>query len=135
MKKLTLTIIASFSIFSCSNRNQENPCLRCQTGTFTLYDKFANDTISVERNDSIQIETNLKSRFITKSKIMWRSDCEFDLVFISSTDSFIDSIPDSIKKKPLETRIIKVERDWYVFESGMKGVKQKLIDTMWFQMK
>lgn len=87
----------------------------------------------VERSDSIQIEKNQKSGFVTKAKITWKSGCDFELKYISSSDSDVDSIADYIKNTPLETHIIKVEKDYYIFESNMEGIKQKMMDTMWFQ--
>jgi hypothetical protein len=89
----------------------------------------------IERSDSIQVEKNLKGGFITKSKISWMSACDFELTYITSSNSKIDSIAEYIKKTPLEAHIIKVEKDYYVFESKMKGITQKVVDTMWFQSK
>lgn len=135
MKELKFIIIISFSLFSCLGRKQNDDCLKCRTGNFIYCDKLVNDTIMIERTDSFQVERNLKSGFITKSKITWMSDCDFDLIYMTSSDSKVDSIADYIKKTPLKTRIVKVEKDYYVFESKMEGIIQTLIDTTWFQSK
>ena len=135
MKALRLIIIISFSLCSCLGRNQDPECKKCRTGNFTFYASQFHDTIMIERTDSLQVERNLRSGFITKSKVNWLSDCDFELIFMNSSDPKIESIADQIKKTPLKIHIIKVEKDYYAFELKMEGITKTRVDTTWFQNK
>jgi hypothetical protein len=123
-----LSLIAFFS--SCESRNKLD-CLRFKTGKFLLRSEFDGSSTIIERNDSIQVENNLTSGEITKAKIYWVQPCEYYLEYLnkSSGSGFIDSF---VRTGPLKTRILKSSKEYYLFESRMDGVSERLVDTLTF---
>lgn len=83
------------------------------------------DTSGVERTimsmrDSIQIMTFGDDAIYTKSKVIWKDDCTYNVVFIESTNSFENSL---LKKG--DERVIRVidiiDNEQIVYEVGMFG--------------
>ena len=72
------------SLFSC---REKLTCKNFRSGKFTYNTKIDNVQFMIDRSDSIQIETDLKTGFITKAKIKWISDCEFEMHYVSSQDT------------------------------------------------
>ncbi|MEM6720472.1 MAG: hypothetical protein AAF611_14190 [Bacteroidota bacterium] len=70
-----------------SNCAKEANCSNFKTGEF----RYANKSITVKitRNDSIQIETNIKDGVVFTSTIEWVSDCKYILTFTN-----IENLPD-----------------------------------------
>ena len=78
----------------------------------------------------MQIEKNLKSGFITKSKVRWLSECEFESIYISSTDLSIEKMADFMKSI---TSILEVNNEYYLSESKIQGMSLRIRDTTWFK--
>ena len=85
----------------------------------------------IVRSDSIQIETDLKTGFITKAKIKWISDCEFEMHYVSSQDTSLEKFSPMLGDIPIMVRILKIGNDYYIFEQEIEGAKMKITDTMW----
>ena len=75
MKPLLLIISVFCAITFCSSQTN---CSSFRTGVF-MYRDSANNIINVTRKKKKQIETNVKNNLVTKSKIKWTSDCEYQL--------------------------------------------------------
>lgn len=85
----------------------------------------------IDRSDSIQIETDLKTGFITKAKIKWISDCEFEMHYVSSQDTTLEKFSSMLGNIPIMNRILKIGDDYYIFHQEVKGSKMRVMDTMW----
>lgn len=126
------TIIIIFSGFS--NTAQQN-CDRYRTGKFYIYNKANKQRISIERRDSLQIETN-ENGDITILKVNWTGPCQYELFFNYMTpkevskDTNTQRIFDSNGDKPFQIKILSGTDSYYIFEAARKGLKN-LRDTVW----
>lgn len=104
-----LTILGIMLIFGCSNKPKN--CSKFKTGTFIYLDSKMKG-LKVERNDSMQIETdtNFNSKIICK--VEWLSECSYLVTPIKSIN-----FPDSTKLAPIEVEIIETTNNSYTFIS------------------
>ena len=75
---------------------------------------------TIERNDSIQTETNLKTGQISKYKIDWDSECKFSLTIIEGRQELLDFY----KNKKLHIEIVEIYTDGYKFSAKLDGFDQ-----------
>lgn len=101
-------------------------CERFKIGRFQTRSEYDNSISIINRNDSLQIETNLTTGNITKAHIKWISNCQYDLIYISSSDSFNSYVKSHI----LKTVIIQSKKDYYIAKSSMEGIDLTLVDTI-----
>lgn len=135
MLKNVFGIASSFIIlvFSCIDKRKKINCSKCKTGNFIYKSRNPDLTAFIERTDSVQVENNLQTGFVTKAKIKWLSDCEFQLSYISSEEPGLVTLPQFFKNKTLETKILLVADDYYIVETEMEEIDFKIKDTMWFK--
>ena len=110
-------------------------CTDLKEGQFRLKQKLDGTIYFIERKDSMQIETNTTNGNIVKSRIKWTGLCECEILFLSQTKNSSDSIIKFLQDKPMKSKILKVAKDYYVFESWIDNVDFKYIDTMWIIKK
>ena len=129
--RFTLLFCFIFCIGSCSSK--KNACTTYRTGKFRNISKYTRDTLSIERNDTFQIETNYKTGEIHKGRVSWVSDCEYHLTYLTPVmpEKLPDSVRQYIQSHPLKVSIIKTTGDYYIFNAHMDEIKETLTDTMW----
>ena len=133
MKNIYFSLVIYVVLIACRNKPNGIDCSNCKAGDFTYYYRPENDTIEISRNDSLQVEKNIRSGFITKSKINWISPCEFESTFISSSDPSLDKMSELMKDRVVVTRIREINNDYYLSESEIEGMSFKTQDTTWFK--
>ena len=124
-----LVVIILLSI-ACGVTKNRTSCKDFRNGKFSMRSEFDGSETVIERRDSIQIETNLASGSVINSKVSWTNPCEYELMYTSSIVLGSDSIHSFVQARRLKTKILKVEDDYYIFESSMDGIELKLIDTL-----
>jgi hypothetical protein len=108
-------------------------CAKFKTGEFVQYDHEVNNTYRIFRNDSLQTEYNLNAGTKQVSKIVWKSECAYDLYKIVS-DS-LHPKADSIRgKKPLHVIMTEVSDEYYIFSAKIDGIDFVYSDTV-FKVK
>ena len=91
--------------------------------------------ISIERRDSLQIETN-ENGDITVLKVKWTSACDYELLFNYMTpkevskDTSAQRIFNANANIPLQIKILGGTDKYYVYEASKQGF-QNLRDTVW----
>ena len=78
-----LIALLSLILLSCNSREKE--CLKFKTGTFKYIDA-SSEHMTVTRNDSIQIENDLKNRIKVTTSIKWNSNCDYVLTYKDVTN-------------------------------------------------
>ena len=130
MKRLyfytTLIVISSF--FSC---REKLTCKNFRSGKFIYNTKIDNTEFIIDRSDSFQIERDLKTGLITKAKIKWISDCEFEMHYVSSEDTALEKFSSMLGNIPVMNRILKIGEDYYIFQQEVERSKMRVTDTMW----
>src|ERR1044072_6701972 len=126
---LVIAIIGSF--YSCISNNTAavSKCSQFKIGNFIQYDQEVNTTYQINRSDSLQTEYNLATGTKQISKIVWKSDCQYDLYKIVS-DSLHPKGDSARGKKPLHIIITEVTEDYYIFTAKVDGIDFIYSDTI-----
>lgn len=127
---ILILFFATFLWTSCDSSRKNFSCDNFKTGRFELHSEFNNSTSIIDRDDSIQTETNTLTGHIVKAKIKWTDKCEYELIYVEQTLNSSDTIVPLIQSKSLNTKILKATKDYYVFQSSMEGINNILIDTL-----
>jgi len=127
---LFLIITPTFLMISCTSSKNQVDCEKFKTGRFELHSEFDNSVSLIDRNDSIQTETNTTSGLLAKYKIKWTGKCQYELIYFKQTSSAADTIIAFVQSRPLKTTILKTGKDYYIFRSAMDGTDKSLVDTL-----
>lgn len=90
--------------------------------------------IIIDRQDSIQIETNTVTGEISKSKITWPTPCEYKITDISNNKISKDGVDSFFSITPLTITIVTVSKDFYIFKIKVDSANKHLeyVDTIRF---
>lgn len=122
---------ALLCFFSCSN-NHKVGCEIYRNGNFIfrLSPQYGGNISLINRNDSIQIETDKETGFYSKLKIYWLDECTYEVLLLETTFPFSDSIQHIRRTIPMRAEILVKEKEYYVFKAQRKN-SMVMIDTMW----
>lgn len=101
--------------------NDDLKCKEFRTGRFTLTDKNIDGKYIIERNDSLQIETDLNSGYTSKFSVTWVNDCEYQLSILEGRDDIMNFY----RGKKLTIKIIETYKDSYKFEGSLEGLDHR----------
>ena len=110
-------------------------CEKYKTGKFYIYNKANREKITIERKDSLQVETN-ESGDITVLKITWTGPCQYELLFNYMTpkevskNKEVQRVFDPGGDSPFQIKILEGTESYYIYEASRKGLKN-LRDTVW----
>ena len=82
--------------------------------------------IIIERKDTLQIETNVETHLIMKSKLVWKNPCEYDIIAISNNKTFQDGIDTFFTITPINVTITGTGKDFYVFKAKVDSVNKQV---------
>lgn len=125
-KSQVILIIIMILLPSCAGINQK--CEKVQKGTFFQYSKFDGAKIRIDRNDSIQVETNLINGDIQKSRIQWITPCSFLLMPTIKPlgSSYKDKTDSFIQNTTFRINIIDVQKKYYIFTCKIDSIGKSL---------
>ena len=130
----TVIILAAvtflLSQFACHLKKNDKNCERFKNGKFLYHSEDANSYTIITRTDSIQTERDSATGKILYSKIKWLGPCEYELRLWKGSAPFSDTVYEYLRSYPVNTKIVKAENEYYIFESTTEGSDVKLIDTM-----
>jgi len=90
--------------------------------------ELTHSTITIERNGASQVEA--MNGDTASWSVKWINDCEYELRYLGMTENSRGTIDKYLRNHTLRTKILKAERNFYVFELSIEGVEMKVIDTM-----
>lgn len=124
-------IVSALFLSSCSEpeSNKSLDCSSIKNGKFEYRNEFSNTPVIIERNDSIQVETNESTGLTMKLKVGWLDNCKYQLTLVSFVADGKDSLVDPSSFPPIKTEVVKVTKNYYVCQSKMEG-RNNRIDTM-----
>src|SRR5262245_37466790 len=123
-KSLTaIILIISLTTVRCNNSID---CTKYRNGKFYTYSPVTKDKILIERKDSIQIETNTKSGLVAKSKILWTSPCEYEIVGSTTNKVKKDGVDSFFSITPIKVSITNSEKDYYIFKIVVDSANKHL---------
>jgi hypothetical protein len=108
---------------------KECNCSKFKNGHF-IYKAQSGFTYTIERNDSIQLETDVKTGDYTKLRIKWRDSCNYEVLMMETTIATSDSMKNVRKTIPFRIRIVSTAKDYYTFR-GQREMGKIVTDTIW----
>jgi hypothetical protein len=123
--------ILSLLLSACASTQNQSNCNNFKQGKFKLSSHFDNSYSIIERHDTIQTETNSKTGQVVTAKVIWTNSCEYELQYQAQTRNSNDTINSFLKTRPLKTKIIKVGKDYCIFEAHVDNFNLKYTDTLW----
>ncbi len=136
MKPVALIILSGLilPIFFCSMKKPADGCERFRNGKyiFKIRGKQKGEDILflIERRDSIQTETEIKSGKYSKLSVKWTSNCVYEVKMLETSFSLPDSIQWIRRTVPFVTKIIGWADNYYVFKAS-RGNTVAITDTVW----
>ncbi|MFN8291772.1 MAG: hypothetical protein U0U70_16055 [Chitinophagaceae bacterium] len=92
----------------------------------------------ITRNDSVQTETDNRKSFVMTLKVVWKSPCSYDLLYISRVPEYPEgateerkALLDKIRRLTTHNSIIKTGPDYYIFRATKDDLPMEYVDTMW----
>ena len=82
--------------------------------------------ITIERQDSLQVETNTITGQRTKSKITWITPCEYKITAMSSNSNLKDGVDSFFSITPITIAIVTTGKDFYVFNAKVDSATKHL---------
>ena len=126
------SILAVFCYRAFPTHIKKN-CSRFKTGEFTLKSHLNGSYSLIDRNDSIQIETSMKSGAKVTARIKWTTECDYELQYLNQTRIANDTITQILQVRPVKFKILKTGKDYYVFEGRIDSVDFVYSDTMFLK--
>ena len=116
-----------FWILVCSaSAEAQTNCTAFRTGTFRLVDERIDQEYLIERNETTQIERDLTNNTVSKFKVTWVTDCEYQLEILEGRQELMDFFTGKI----LSIRILEAAGSGYKFEAQLTGSERKVIHTV-----
>ncbi|AFM04133.1 hypothetical protein Fleli_1733 [Bernardetia litoralis DSM 6794] len=125
MKKNTLIILILSWFLIPMAFSQNNDCQSFRIGRFSLSDTTYNKEYLIVRNDSLQIETDLETGYVSTYKLIWESDCKYVLTVIDGQKDVMEFYKD----RKLSIEIIELYADSYKFSAQVEG-----LDMVFYQI-
>lgn len=122
-----LLVISSFGHVASTNKG----CEQFKSGKYLFKLDSPGRYISflIDRNDSIQTETEKSTGKYTKLSIKWVEPCTYEVKMLETTFDFPDSVQQIRKSTPTRTQIISWTNDYYIFK--ISRADYIMTDTMW----
>lgn len=117
-------------IAACDAKPRTKSCNDVRRGKFGFWGNDTGRKYFIERNDSVQIETDDMSGAVIKFYIKWPSPCEYELVFSKFIKKGADSLNYKINPGTIRTKIIEINSEYYIFKTTIDGYDFELTDTM-----
>lgn len=127
--KFYLVFAASCMLFLSFTYKSLSDCYKIKNGKFYYYSKNSRDKIDIERFDSLQLETNIKTGLILKSKIIWKNDCKYDMYINALSNSKLDKLDSLLATIPASVEIINVQDSFYICTTKMKIINKDIEST------
>lgn len=105
----TIVLMLGF-VLSASVSAQKPECKKFRNGDFMYTDKQTSLEITVKREGETQIEYNPDFDMTIISKVIWKSDCEYELVYQKIEGALGNG---ELPEKSLYCRILETEGDTF----------------------
>ena len=110
-------------------------CKKIKNGKFYYYSKKSRERINVLRKDSLQLEIGTKDSAPIKSRIIWKSDCEYDMYLNALSDTKLTEFDSLMASTPAHIQVIYIGKKFYVCTVSLTIPEKeiKLRDTIYFR--
>jgi hypothetical protein len=108
----------------CSGCTEKLDCARFKIGKFYVNLPGSGEKILIERNDTIQVETNTGTGEGSKHRIEWLNDCEYRLVTMTNNRVLKDGTDSFFATIPINVAIISTGKDYYVFKTRIDSASK-----------
>jgi hypothetical protein len=99
-------------------------CSSFKIGKFFTFSPVTKNKIIIERNDTLQVETDSQTGVIIRSKIFWKTPCEYQITAISNNKTLQDGVDSFFSITPITVTIIDQGKDFYVFNAKVDTINK-----------
>jgi hypothetical protein len=129
MYRKLLFIIICINAISCKDSLHQLDCRNFHLGKFITPSSLNQQSVII-RSETTQTEINSKTGGIIRSKINWLGPCIYQLtdaeISLDSSKNFKPFLP----RGTMTVKIMKVEKDYCIYEASFTDVSMKMIDTL-----
>lgn len=126
-----------FIIISCKDDPSKTNCAKFKTGEFFIKAKNNSPSYLIRRTDSLQYETDEKTKGVRIFDVKWTNPCEYELRLIHKpSDSATlnqSEFRNTIEKINTKIAIVKMAETYYIFKARKEGVSMVVTDTIWLR--
>jgi len=121
----------SVSLTACKDYSD---CTKIRSGKFYYTTKLKRNKVEVSRSDSVQIETDLVTGLVLRSKIHWENNCQYSLRIKILKEINPDSQNQKYIEVPITIKILTIEKEFYTSkaQSVVGDKKFEIIDTFYY---
>ena len=132
MNKNLVQLINAIILLSCYSCNSEpsGNCIKFHNGKFEIRNELDGSVTTIIRNGKRQMEFSPGRPDTIHSSIRWLSECEYQINFLPIDPDSIDSMAQFLQRNTINVKILKTEKDYYIFRASMQGIEQTLTDTI-----
>ncbi len=134
MKKFIsqVVLLLLLTIGGCKNSDKAL-CSEFKVGKYYLHSKYNGWDYVIDRRDSFQIETSRTTGLISKWKINWINDCEYETIFTKENYGSNTTDPNKIVFKNIKYKILEATDKFYIYSTKIDSVE--ITDTLWRNAK
>lgn len=131
--KTAFIALTLFGILAkCSFRsNAITDCGKFKNGKFSLPAELDRTNYLIDRQDSIQLETNQSNGNVTKWRVVWIEPCIYELWFLPEKP--FDNRDSFFMMNPFVNKILSATENYYIFQSSMEANGYKAVDTIFLR--
>jgi len=124
-------VLVCVALFLSSGVNSRKGCEYFKTGVFKMDTDWGGKIhkYRIERDDSFQVEVNLKTDARTTFRVFWKTPCKYVLKYHSGPTEIKD--PAMLAKLKVTTKMVKTGENYYVFSSTSNLFHNVITDTLW----
>ncbi len=119
----TILILMTLILLCCRNLSD---CSKFKIGKFFTFSPVTKNKIIINRNDTLQVETDTKTGIVIKSKIFWKNPCEYQITAISNNKASQDYVDSFFSITPINVTIIDQGKDFYIFKAKVDSINKHL---------
>ena len=129
-----LLVFTALSFFSF-HKHISIDCKNIKNGKFYYYSKKSRERINILRKDSLQLEAGTKDTSTIKSRVIWKSDCEYDMYLNALSDTKLTGFDSLMALIPAHIQIIYIGKAFYVCTVSFSIPEKEinLRDTIYFR--
>ncbi len=96
--------------------------------------KKTRERVNIERFDSLQLETDFKGGSPLRSKIVWTSDCKYDMYINAYSETRLPGDDLIFAVTPSKVEIVFINEAFYICDVKMEVFNEKFAmrDTIYF---
>lgn len=124
-----LLALIAFTVSHCESAPETQDCSMLKSGRYRINNEKNGLVTILSRTGNKQaevVEGEIDSSFM---EVRWTGNCQYELHYMEGDPTIPDSLRDFAEANPVLVKILKVEKDYYIYRAEIKGIEQLRTDT------